>query len=294
MKVMNLSQKQFNNLVRLSLPKEVTNTESEIYILDRKNGHDSLLLKKLFVTNGSSMANKLYNISLLGDNKDEIGIEELVVPKHLVSIKHQISAFTVPKIDGINLGVILKDTKISNEKKLEYLYKVGQLLRKTRDLKVQGMRFNFGDFHEYNLIVGKDEKTYAVDLDSCYLDTANPQPSYYLSTNKNLSYFPVKYKTTKTGIVYPNNNSDLLCYNMMILNTIGRDKVSKFDISTYFEYVSYLKSLGFGKDIIHSFQNVYSSAKNINPYEYLDQIPIDSIGEAGVSVFQYKKKIGKI
>ena len=32
MKVMNLSQKQFNNLVRLSLPKEVTNTESEIYI----------------------------------------------------------------------------------------------------------------------------------------------------------------------------------------------------------------------------------------------------------------------
>lgn len=57
---------------------------------------------------------------------------------------------------------------------------------------------------------------------------------------------------------------------------------------------SYLKTLGFGSDIIESFNRVYSTDDNINPCEYLDQIPNDKIGEEGVKIFKYKKSRGKI
>lgn len=297
MEVISLSQKQLNSLTRLSLPHEVKNTESEIYVLSHRNhrgSNDSLLLKKLYITNGLSMANKLYNVSLLGDNKENIDIDELVIPKRLVAIRKKICAFTIPNIEGTNLGTLLHDSKVSNEEKIEYLYKIGKLLKRTQKLKIQNVPFHFGDLHEYNFILGKDRKVYAVDLDSCYLNTSNPQPSYYLAVNKNLSCFPTKYRENNGGIVYPNQNTDLLCYNMIILNTIGRDKISSFDISTYYEYTNYLKSLGFGKDIIHCFHNIYSSAKNINPCEYLDQIPGDKIGEAGAKIFKVKKSKGLI
>lgn len=296
MEILSLSQKQLDKLKKLPLPNGVFNDESEIYIMDNRKclGKEKLLLKKLFITKGDCIANKLYNISLLGDNKDKIGIDELVIPNYLVAIKRKIEAFTVPLIEGENLGIIINNPKISNEKKLDYLYKVGRLIKKTQKLEDKGIKFNFGDLHEYNFMVGKDDKTYAIDLDGSYLNTANPQPSKYLIENPNLGLFPTKYIGTVYGLIFPDNNSDLLCYNMMLLNTIGRSKVSKMNIATYYEYINYLKSLGFGSDIIESFNRVYSTADNINPCEYLDQIPNDKIGEAGVKIFKYKKSRGKI
>ena len=299
MEIINFSQKQLNNLTKLSLPNEVVNTESIIYKLDFgkwkfKDKH--YLLKKLHVTNGSSMANKLYNISLLGDYGKNLGIDELVIPQHLGVINKQPCAFTVLEIEGENLGTIIHNPKISNEEKIGYLYQIGKLLKRTKGLKIQNSSFCFGDLHEYNFVVSnKDKKCYAVDLDSCYLDTKNPQASYYLTTNPNLHDFPRKYKSNTYGITYPTHNTDLLCYNMMILNMISRDKISKLDIPTYFDYIHYLKELGFGKDIIHSFQNIYSTAQNLNPCEHLDQIPLDKIGEAGMKIFTLKqKKRGRI
>lgn len=296
MEILSLSPKQLDKLKRLPLPNGVFNDESEIYIMDNRKclGKEKLLLKKLFITEGDCIANKLYNISLLGDNKDKIGIDELVIPNYLVAIKRKIEAFTVPLIEGENLGIIINNPKISNEKKLDYLYKVGRLIKKTQKLEDKGIKFNFGDLHEYNFMVGKDDKTYAIDLDGSYLNTANPQPSKYLIENPNLGLFPTKYTGNEYGLIFPDNNSDLLCYNMMLLNAIGRSEVSKMNIATYYEYINYLRSLGFGSDIIESFNRVYSTADNINPCEYLDQIPNNEIGEAGVKIFEYKKSKGKL
>lgn len=297
MEILSLSQKQFKKLKKLPLPKGVVNTESEIYILDNKkfNSKEKLLLKKLTVIGESYISNKIYNVSLLGDNKDRIGIDELVIPNYLVSIDGKVESFAVPKIEGSNLGSIINNPKISNEKKLYYLYKVGKLIKKTQKLEDKGIKFNFGDLHEDNFMVGKkDDKAYAIDLDGSYLKSSYPQPSKYLIENPNLGLFPTKYISTGTGLIVPNDNSDLLCYNMMILNTIGKDEVSEMDIAGYSEYISYLKTLGFGKDIIKSFNSIYEAADNINPYEYLDQIPNDKIEEARVKVFKYKKSRGKI
>ncbi len=295
MKTITLTKKQLEKLTRIELPKEVANTESEIYLLDKGNwrySDGSLLLKKLHLISGDSIANKLYNISLLGDNEERIGLDELVIPKQLVSVDNNVIGFTVPRIDGENLGVILHDYKVSNEDKIKYLYKVGKLLKKTKKMTNIGLKFNFGDLHEYNFLINENNELRAIDLDSCYLNTLNPSPSYYLNTNKNLDIFKDKYKKNDMGIVYPDDNSDLLCYIMMILNTIGREKISRLGVSDYFEYVNYLDNLGFGKDIIRSFQNIYSKTNNINPSNYLEQIPDDKIGEASFKVFNLKKKRG--
>lgn len=292
MKVISLEQDKLNNLKRLSLPNGIVNTEAELYVLNK--GMETLVFKKIFSTGEKQLNNKLNAVMMLGDNKDKIGIDELVIPNYLVSINDEISGFTVPKIEGYNLGVIVNNSKISNEKKLEYLYKVGKLIKKTQKLNSEKIKFNFGDLHEYNFIVGEDDKTYAIDLDGGYLNGGEPQPSKYLTINKNLNLFPTKYIKDANGLIIPDNNSDLLYYNIMILNTIGRGKISKMNKDDYNEYISYLNQLGFGKDILKSFKNIYSINDNLNPCDYFEQIPNDKIGEAGLKVFEYKKKRGKI
>lgn len=291
-----LTQKQLNNLLPYYVEKEVRNSEAQIFMLNQGNWKfkDELLLKKLFITNNEAMASKLFTVSLLSDKEEEIGIEELVIPKHLVAVKSRkqnpIVGITVPKIEhSKNLGIILNNPKVNNEEKLELLYYVGKLIKKTQSLKKKGINFSFGDLHEYNFLVTEDNKLKAVDLDSAYLGTNYPMPSYYLVSNKNLDEIKGKYRKNKDGIVYPNKNTDLLCYDFMLLNTISRGQIHKLGISDYYDYLSYLKYLGYGKDIIKCFEVIYTSSSNINPINFLDQIPEDKIGESGIKIYQLKK-----
>lgn len=299
MDTITLTKKQINDLTPFSIENEVKNTESRILILDKGNWNysdGSLLLKKLFITGNEAMANKLFNVSLLKDKEEEIGIEELVIPQHLVAVrdgkKTPVIGFTVEtQTDTRNLGVILNNIKISNEEKIELLYKVGALLKKTDNMKRKQIDFSFGDFHEYNILV-KDNtnELRVVDIDSAYLGNNYPMASYYLSTNKNIGNLKRKYRLAQNGFIIPSKNSDLLCYNMMLLNTIAREKISSLDMAEYYSYIFYLKDLGFGNDIISSFERLYTTTSNINPCNYFDEIPLDKIPEAGYKVFKLKKE----
>ena len=80
--------------------------------------------------------------------------------------------------------------------------------------------------------------------------------------------------------------SDLLSYNMMILDTIANDDISQLKIEDYYDYINYLKYLGFGKQITDSFSNIYSKDNNTNPVDYFDQIPVDNLEEAKYKTFK--------
>lgn len=299
MNSISLTKKQLKNLTPLSINGKVKNTESQIYILDYGNWQHSdgnLLLKKLFIINNEYMASKLFNVSLLGDKREEIDMEELVIPNYLATMDNEIIGFTVPRIfDSTNLSLILSDTKIDNSDKIQLLYKVGKLLKKVDSLRRKKIiNLHLGDLHEDNILVTKDNNIKVIDLDSVYLGTNYPPVSHYLTTNKNLIYFGRKYKKNKDDIVYPTKSSDLLCYNMMILNTIARQNINRLDISEYFSYVNYLEYLGFGTDVINSFKRIYSQGANINSADFFDQIPLEKIGEAGFKVYQMKKDKGII
>lgn len=300
METITLTKKQLNSLKLYHIEKDVMNTESQIYILDKGNWHYSksgLLLKKLYVTDLLYMSNKLFTVSLLNSKKEAIGIDELVIPKHLVYTDNELIGFTIPDIkNSMNLGIFLSDLKVDISEKIKYLSKVGELLKKVKSLRDKGiLNFYFGDLHEYNFLLKPDlEKIYAVDLDSSYLNTNYPLPSHYLYTNKNISNFENKYRANEVGITYPNENTDLFCYNMMVLNTIAHDKVSNLDMVDYFSYINYLEYLGFGSDLLSSFKRVYSNGNNINISDFLDQIPIDKSGESLYKVYDLKRKKGLI
>lgn len=258
-----LTKKQLNSLTRLDVGS-AKNSEGEMYILDHGNWNysdGSLLLKKLFIADGEAMANKLFTVPLIPEAK--------------------------------NLKVILDNPKIDNSIKIDYLYKVGKMLKKVNSLNRRKIiNLTIGDLHEDNILVTKDHDIRVVDLDSAYLDTSYPTPSFYLR-NSEIGNFR-KYKFNSSGIVYPTKNTDLLCYNSMILNTISKNRIDKLSVSDYFSYINYLESLGFGQDIVKSFRRVYTNGENINPADYLDQVPEEKMGEAIYKVYELKKQKGKV
>ncbi len=291
MKAISLTKRQFNKLKRYELPNEVLSTESKLYVLNESYCiSDGKLLLKYFYSD-DKMPIKLFNINTLSNYADKINIPEFMIPKYLGIVDSNIVGFVDEEIlNATNLGIILNDPKVDNEKKLDYLYRVGDIVKRGLSLKkFKDIKFNFGDLHEYNFVTDKDDNLHVCDLDSCYLDSNYPLNSYYLVCNFCINSLQNKYKKNKDNIVYPSDNSDLFCYNMMILNTIARDKVSLMKMEDYFDYINYLKYLGFGEDILKSFYNLYTNADNINPYCYLDQVPVDKIGEAGLKIYKLKR-----
>lgn len=290
MKTITLTKKQYEKLKPYYIDDDVFNWEADFYVLDHgkwQYSRGNYLLKRLHITKNESIANKLATVSLLSDKEQQIGIEELVIPKHLVSVEDEIVGFTVPKINNTyNLGSILNDSKVDTSKKIEYLKKLGKLIEKAHNISC--LDFSFGDLHAYNFLIDKNnENLYAVDLDSSYINTNYPLPSYYLFNTKDIGLFPNKYKSNEIGINYPDKNSDLLCYNFIILSMLSKENISKLRLEEYFDYVNYLESIGYGENIIKSFRNIYSNADNINPYMYLDEIP----KEYGKSLYtSYKSK----
>ena len=80
MLVETFTNRQFNRLQPFVLEKGTVSIESDLYILPAKANHPKQLLKKYKKINGEYFGNKLLTINSLIDNKDNINIEELVLP----------------------------------------------------------------------------------------------------------------------------------------------------------------------------------------------------------------------
>lgn len=298
LRTLTLTQQQVNRLKKLPLESEISNKESIIYQTDTLPKHKierNTLFKYLHIKDKESMANKLYTVSMLSDYEATLNIKELVIPRQLVSVNGQAVGFTVPQIkDATNLGVILHDPKIPKEKKLELLRKVGELLNKTENLEKYGIHFYFNDLHEYNFLIdNKTEDLYAIDLDSAALNSEYPLASYYMYSNPNLGVAPNKYKANVFGLTYPDHNSDLFCYNMIVLDTIAGYQVSLLPLEEFYEYTSYLRDLGFGQNLIDAFNSVYTPADNKNVANFLDEVPTSMLGQALYNVFKIRKNKAK-
>lgn len=298
MNIITLSKKQLENLERLQLEEEISNKEAIIYkttTLPKHKVKKDSILKYVHIKNKESFANKLFTISLLSDYKEKIGIKELVIPETLVSVENEIVGFTMPEIkNATNLGLLLHDETVSIKKKLRLLKSVGELLNKTQNLEKYGIHLYFNDLHEYNFLIDNDnENLYAIDLDSATMTTEYPQSSYYMMINKNLSSANQKYKCNAYGISYPDHNTDLLCFNMMVIDTIANYKVSMLSLEDYYDYIGYLSTIGFEKEIIDAFVAIYTNKNNINVSNYFEQIPYDNLNKATYEEYKHNnfKKI---
>jgi hypothetical protein len=88
----------------------------------------------------------------------------------------------------------------------------------------------------------------------------------------------------------PNANTEWFCYNLIILNYIAQGPIFDLNIANFYDYLQYLKDLGFPTEIIDCFAKIYTNADNKSPQHLLEQIP-DDISKANYNIFMQKKKI---
>ena len=292
----NISYKKFKELKKLELDKSIVSTEGTLFFVDDKDkwNKSQKLVKRFYNTTGKTFSNKLYTINSLIDQKEAIGIDELVMPEKLVVSNSEIIGYTMDYIDGTNLSLLLKDSKLDREQAINYLKQIGIILEKISKLNEYGKVNNFylNDIHEGNFVVNKEGIVRVVDMDSCRIDDNNPFIAKYLCPFSQVDLYPEKYiqkvgKSTNAHIM-PDKNSDLYCYNIMILNYIYQDNITKLSIEELYEYLNYLISIGFPYELVDSFNKLFESTDNTNPYELLDLIPSDK-GRAIKKVYNLKK-----
>ncbi len=291
MNTINISKKKFETLNKLILDNKIFNTEGIIYNFNY-NGKEKIF-KNLYNITGVSFANKLYTIEMLNFYKDYLP-KHLCCPDNLVSVNGKVIGFTMPKLDGINLRVLLDNKDVAIKEKIYYLSKIGEILNQMKKIREYTPlnSFYINDLHEANIIVNPSNKDLdIVDLDSCKISRNGCFPSRFLGPNEFISERPNKYTYNNdinngTGYLVANENSDLFCYNVMILNFLYNGRVDKMNIQEFYNYLNYLNKLGFNKKLLDSFNKLAINCDNENPYCLLETLEEQQIYRANEKVYK--------
>lgn len=283
MKVVNLTKRQFTRLKPIELAKGILNNEADMYYLYGKIGWEKrkYILKKLYRDHGEIFGNKLYTINALIDKRNEINMEELVMPEALGVVSQEIVGPVMPYIPSINLGDVLiaSDYEFTLEEKISYLQEIGMILENLHKVReyTSVNDFYLNDIHEHNFILNtKTNHINVVDLDSAKIGNNLPFASYYLGPF-GLHTYSSKYQETDPdhfiGAFYEvNENTDIYCYIMIILKFLYNDDVINMMPEEFYDYLEYMSELGVSKEIIDIFSTILINKDNINPYEYLEEL----------------------
>ena len=285
MNIYNISKKEFKSLNKLEVNS--VSTEAEIFIFDKHNKwyKEKNLFKKFYITSGESFSNKLYTINNLIDLKNYLNIPELVLPNSIISINHKIYGFSLPFVENSTTFYdIQKNINIPLEEKIKILKKYANILEQVHNYPT----LYIGDIHEGNFLVDNIGNINIIDLDSVKIGHNNPFPSKYLTTNKIITNIKSKYTINDNFLYNINKNTDIFCFIMMILNTISGTNINKLDINQFYEYLAYLKSIGYDSEIINQLGLIYTNSANHFDKELLDYIPNNY--RSSYKVFNYIKK----
>lgn len=293
MNVINLSKNAIRELKYLPLSQHTINTEATIYKMKYQN--QDKILKSLYFLNGERFANKLYTVEMLNYYKDILPTS-FCIPDNIVTQDNKIIGFTLPYIEGKNLADILKEPQENYPDKLESLKKIGELLdqlngiRKYSELK----DLYINDLHESNFLISKNDSIKVIDLDSCKIKNNKPAPARFLRPNTLFATAKEKYNITSLNTddeyVTPSNDTELYCYNMMILNCLYGKNVNSMKVVDYYNYLSYLSYLKIDNNLLNSFQRLLTNCENTNPYPYLESLTQEQIYRSNYKVYKYNKK----
>ena len=295
MKIITISKKKYKDLQLLDLPREVCNTEARIY--DYEHQGQKKIIKNLYLCEGEMFGSKLYTVETLDTNKKYLP-ESFVIPDSLVSVNGDVVGFTVPKVEGITLAIILNDPSISLKEKLYYLKKIGELLEQLKQIReytpLKDIYIN--DLQESNFIINPDNRSLkTIDLDSCKIGTNSPFPSRYMTesdlihlTEYNKYIHNDNFKKNE-GNYIANAESDMYCYIIMILNFLLGNNISRVNLTEYYSYLNYLSSIGIDKELIDCFEKILRYEPNTNPVHFLDTLDYTQVGRAKENVYKLVK-----
>lgn len=294
MKIITLSKSKFEQLEPLKLSKESTNTEGRIYDFNYRGAHK--IIKKLHYESGKVFANKLYTIEMLDTYKEYLP-DSFYKPDYLISVSGDIKGFTVPFVEGTNLTDILNDKSKDYKEKIYYLKKIGELLEQMHVIRkyspLKDLYIN--DLHDSNFIVNEQKRQlYVIDLDSCKIANNNSSPARFLTASSLLNNVNGKYNINQDDSIYAHviadSNSDLYCYNIMILNYLYGDNVDRMSILEFYKYLNYLDDLKLNPNLLEAFGNLVINKKNINPEMYLSSLTYEQIGRSKKMIYQKTSK----
>ena len=293
MNVISLSKNAVRELKYLPLSLHTINTEATIYKMKYQN--QDKILKSLYFLNGEGFANKLYTVEMLNYYKDLLPTS-FCIPDNIVTQHNKRIGFTLPYIEGKNLADILNEPQENYQNKLEYLKKIGEILdqlngiRKYSELK----DLYINDVHESNFLISKNDSIKVIDLDSCKIKNNQSSPARFLRPNTLFATAKEKYHInsleTNYKFVTPSNNTELYCYNMMILNYLYGQNVNSMKVTDYYNYLSYLHYLKIDPNLLNSFQRLLINCENTNPYPYLENLTQEQIYRSNYKVYKYNKK----
>lgn len=271
MEIINYTREEFAKLEKMLLGG-IFHGEGEIY----KVG--DVAIKRLYSSRGLYFSNKLYTINTLIDKKDSLFVDGMVFPEKLLTVDEEAVGFTMPYIEGKNLGSVLKDDKVDISVKIGLLKQVGQILEKMAEVRKENKISNYfvNDLHENNFIVDKNGLVHVIDLDSCSVYSNTPFGTKYVTILSPLKDFLSKYRLIEEyscgGEFIPSRETDLYCYCIMILNLFSNTSVHRYSLESFREFLGKLKENGLSRDLFDIFNNIYSTESNVNPHLLLDGI----------------------
>lgn len=290
MEVNNLSNNKFNELTKLGLNKSICHTESELYLYDKDQ-----IFKKFYIDFGEELSNKLYTISSLIENKNEIHIDDIVFPKQIITISKQVSGYVMPFIKGVNFDIYMKQSRRTLEEKKELFKQLTEILLKMKNIRdKENITFYINDFHEGNIMYNAETKRLnIIDVDSFSILNNQPCPAKYLSSRSFASYFPNKYKVNNSKIfnnVIPSQNTDLYCYTIMLLKLLYKDDfISTIgsDLKILMMYIDYLEYLGLSSKMTDKLRKPFmDEVNNEFIYDEIDEINEDIYSNSSSKQFK--------
>lgn len=289
MNVISISKKKFEGLEKISLSD--VNTEGVIY--DFPYLRQEKLLKKLYVQEGINLASKLFTIEMLNSNQ-EVLPNYFIVPESLVSVNKKVVGFLLPYINGVTLKRFLSNKNFPIEEQIKYLKKVGDILDKMKKIRkhTELKDFYLNDIHESNFMVNFDTgQLCVIDLDSSKVSPHFCFPARYLTKNALLNNVSKYNNTTHktTSHISANEQTDLYCYIIMILNYLFGDNINSIGLTNFYDYLNYLEFIGIDKELISCFRKIVSYGENINPKSILDSLNMEQIYRARKNVYEKVK-----
>ena len=292
-----ISRRMYESLEPLKLSKNIRNTEAEVLEFKHKGLTGPHVLKKMHYREGAVFGNKLNTLYLLDHYKEYIP-PSFCIPDSIVTVGGKVQGLTLPKIEGQNLADILKDKNVPVTDQLFYLKKAGQLLEQLDRIRKNTALTDIyiNDLHESNFIVNdKNHELYVIDLDSCKIKDNQPTPAKYLTPTSLVTAVQGKYKLADPncptyGYIEADENSDLFCYTMMVLNYLYGDSAYKLSLEEYYEYLEYLRKLNYSDNFINALQNIVTNHKNENIYPYLEELTKEQVYRSKENVYKLTKQ----
>lgn len=283
-------------------------SEAKLYLIPRKTalGTRHSIYKEFYNTDGADFGTKLltlYNLMSPNTKAKLLGLP-IVLPLKLVTVNNENKGYLMRFVNGRTLGELLKDTNVPLEVKLKYLREVGDILNEIKNIRnaPNGLpNFFVGDLQENNIMLDYDSnKLVLIDADSLSLfGSFAPIFIRYIEENTLSANFSKKYVVSEDfntiGRVVPNENSDLYCYNIMILNFLSGINLNTRPIEEVYNYINYLDYLEIPRGLIELFSKMLSeNDNNINPSDVLEDISLEQFTMAHDEYYKsYKKRRNK-